>query len=150
MVQMAINEDLLRYQRTLLVWTPSHQRSASKVEIHRKIVAIEKAILDHLEAPPYEISLAQLPLLLKRTLKFQLNISELGFAKLKDLLLSIGSVAVELRGTNHPFVILKTVKIAPPSADVVLDLILQILNENKFGLSELKLEPQLLEKLDVS
>mmetsp|Transcript_23710 Transcript_23710/g.23472 ORF Transcript_23710/g.23472 Transcript_23710/m.23472 type:complete len:235 (+) Transcript_23710:366-1070(+) len=114
--------------------------------------AIEKAILEYLEKPPHEISLAQLPLLLKRSLKFQLNITELGFAKLKDLLLAIPSVSVELRGTNHPFVVLNDIKLrqisnSPPSVDQILDLIFQSLNENKFGLSESKLEQQLLDRL---
>lgn len=52
------------------------------------------------------ISLAQLPLNLKRRLNFSFDISELGFAKLKDLLQSMPDVCIELRGQNHPFAIL--------------------------------------------
>lgn len=36
-----------------------------------------------------------------------LNINEIGFAKLKDLRATISEVTVELRGNNYPFAILK-------------------------------------------
>ncbi|CAG9329364.1 unnamed protein product [Blepharisma stoltei] len=155
MVQLAINEDLLRYQRTLLVWTSNHQRTVSKGEIQRKMQAIEQAVLSILSKTPQGISLAQLPLYLKRALKFQLNIAELGFAKLKDLLLTFPRVTVELRGTNHPFAVLKDPKSDDsfdyhPSPDTILGYVYQIFRDNKFGISESKLEPLLYDKIGKS
>jgi len=98
------------------------------------------------------ISLAQLPLYLKRALKFPLNIAEMGYAKLKDLLLTFPRVAVELRGTNHPFAVLKDSKAddmnSHPSPDVLLGYIHQIFRDNKFGLSASKLKPILTDKLN--
>lgn len=123
----------------------------SKTEIQRKMQAIETAVLSILIKTPQGISLAQLPLYLKRALKFPLNIAELGFAKLKDLLLTFPRVAVELRGTNHPFAVLKDPKTEEqdynPSPDQILNSIYQIFRENKFGISEGKLEPQLAQKI---
>jgi OST-HTH/LOTUS domain len=50
------------------------------------------------------MSLAQLPLYLKRKLPFTLDLNELGFPKLKDLILSMSDrIKLELRGHNHPF-----------------------------------------------
>jgi len=44
---------------------------------------------------------------LKRSLKFELNVSDLGFPKFKDLLLSMPEVvSIELKGVNHPFAFL--------------------------------------------
>jgi len=56
---------------------------------------------------PEGVSLAQLPMHLKRSLKFELNVSDLGFPKFKDLLLSMPEVvSIELKGVNHPFAFL--------------------------------------------
>ncbi len=50
------------------------------------------------------MSLAQLPLYLRRKLTFSLDLNELGFPKLKDLILSMQDrIKLELRGHNHPF-----------------------------------------------
>ena len=47
-----------------------------------------------------------------------LDLAELGFAKLKDLILAIGDdlVAVELRGHNHPFAVLAQFTTSRPSS----------------------------------
>lgn len=47
-----------------------------------------------------------MPINLKRRLKYPLDIGELGFAKLKDLLLSIPEVVIEIREQNNPFAVL--------------------------------------------
>ena len=56
------------------------------------------------------MSLAQLPMNLKRKLSYPLDLSELGFAKLKDLLSTMPEIEIELRGTNHPFAVLSYMK----------------------------------------
>jgi hypothetical protein len=51
---------------------------------------------------------------LKRKINFSLNLQELGFAKLKDLVLSMSEqVSLELRGHNHPFAFLIEKSIDP-------------------------------------
>ena len=52
---------------------------------------------------PKGVSLAQLPLLIKRKINFELNLFNLGFNKLKDLLTTIDNVQIEIRQQNHPF-----------------------------------------------
>lgn len=50
------------------------------------------------------MSLAQLPQNLNKKLVFPLDLNELGFPKLKDLILSMSDrIKLELKGTNHPF-----------------------------------------------
>jgi hypothetical protein len=55
------------------------------------------------------MSLAQLPLLLRRKIPFPLDFNELGFQKLKDLILTMSDqVKLELKSHNHPFACLYT------------------------------------------
>ena len=50
------------------------------------------------------MSLAQLPQYLKKKLPFTLDLNELGFPKLKDLLKSMDDeIKIELKDVNHPF-----------------------------------------------
>ena len=65
------------------------------------------------------VSLAQLPIYLKRNLPFALDLNELGYAKLKDLIVSMpNDIKIELRGHNHPFAFLaKYLKKKPQSQD---------------------------------
>ena len=147
MVQLAINEDYLRYQRTLLIWTTNNQGIISRTELLRKMQIIKSTIISLLEKSQDGVSLAQLPLHLKRSLNFPMNISELGFAKLKDLLATFPEVAIELRDTNHPFAVLcKDNKYIPPHIEDILACISASLSEHKFGLAEGKLEMQLVDK----
>lgn len=148
MVQLAINEDYLRYQRTLLIWTTNNQGIISRSEMLRKLQIIKSTIISLLEKSQDGVSLAQLPLYLKRSLNFPLNISELGFAKLKDLLATFPEVAIELRDTNHPFAVLcRDNKYIPPRVESILGCISMALGEHKFGLAESKLELQVVGKL---
>jgi hypothetical protein len=55
------------------------------------------------------VSLAQLPQYLKKKLPFQLDLNELGYPKLKDLIIDMqDAIKLELRGHNHPFAYLIT------------------------------------------
>lgn len=50
-----------------------------------------------------------MPLYLRKKLPFKLDLNELGFPKLKDLILSMADeIKLELRGHNHPFAYLIT------------------------------------------
>ena len=121
MVQEAIREDILRYHRTLIVW-------AAKVDKHKstnsvdgedqekslirasKLQQVKQALLEILAESKSGMSLAQLPQNLKKKLVFPLDLNELGFPKLKELILSMNDqIKIELKGTNHPFAyLLKT------------------------------------------
>ena len=148
MVQLAINEDYLRYQRTLLIWSSNNQGSIPRTEKFRKIQVIKHVLLGLLEKAQDGISLAQLPLYLKRSLNFPLIIPELGFAKLKDLLSTFPEVSIELRDTNHPFAVLsKAPNYTPPRVETILACIAALLEDNSFGIAENKLEIQLITKL---
>lgn len=143
MVQLAINEDLLRYQRTLLVWTPLNKKKGAEDETSRKLKAVQCAITDLLQDCKTGISLAQLPLHLKRTLAFPFDLAELGYAKLKDLLQTIPEVAIELRGTNHPFAVYKEDSSKSPSphdSDEISLTLQSILRDSRFGMPGAKAE----------
>jgi hypothetical protein len=107
---------VLRYHKTLLVWTTAvdkHKRSANdsltkdtprKIAAEAKLNMVKQALIEILTENKSGMSLAQLPLYLRRKLPFSLDLNELGFPKLKDLILSMSDrVKLELRGHNHPF-----------------------------------------------
>jgi OST-HTH/LOTUS domain len=69
---------------------------------------IKAALHKLLQSNDGPISLAQLPQYLRQYLNFPLDITKLGFNKLKDIILSFGDeFKIEVRGTNHPFVSLR-------------------------------------------
>ena len=105
MVQLSIDEDLLRYHKTLLIWTPNSPKPLVDNENTEKLIIIQNKIIEVLRENREGMSLAQLPLYVKRKLMFPLNITELGFAKLKDLLLTLPEIEIEQRGNNHPFAV---------------------------------------------
>jgi len=116
-IQYAINKHILKHQRTLLVWnaTPlkpkAHEVSSSdseavkkeKEKIKYKLKAVKQAICELLKGKPTGIPLAQLPQQLKHKLPFALDLNELGFLKLKELLVTMADqVKVDTRGHNYP------------------------------------------------
>jgi hypothetical protein len=152
MVQLAINEDLLRYHRTLLVWTPSSRKLTDK-ETSGKLTAIKRAVVQLLLESKTGVSLAQLPLHLKRALGFPFELTELGYAKLKDLLMTIPEVKIELRGTNHPFAVYKEDSYRRPTdvdADKLCGVLSGLLRGSRFGLSSGRAEDLLTSCLGVS
>ena len=105
MVQLAINDDLLRYQKTLLVWTAGKMTQTPEEIVAEKLKQAKDAIIETLLEAQEGVSLAQLPMKLKSFLPFPLDLNELGFAKLKDLLTTIPCIKMEQRGSNHPFAV---------------------------------------------
>lgn len=147
MVQLAIDEDLLRYQRTLLIWTAAAV-SKSEEENQFKLLEVKKGILDLLRENRSGISLAQLPQNLKKRLNFSYDITELGFSKLKDLLLTMSDVEIELRGSNHPFAILSNPrKQRINKSENLVREIDDILWESKLGLTGSRVDKMLHVKL---
>jgi hypothetical protein len=156
MVQLAINDDLLRYQRTLLIWTPVNQKRSFEDDSAKKLKAVQRSIIELLSESRNGISLAQLPLHLKRSLTFSVDLTELGFAKLKDLLQTIPEVTIELRGTNHPFAVLaegaKTLDSRSQEntftndVDDLVKAMSNVLHDNRFGVTGPRLEALLSEK----
>ena len=85
----------------------NEELSKKKIEINHKIDIIKRALIEILSMNLEGISLAQLPSYLKKKLPFNLNLTELGFTKLKDLILSMGNqIKIDNRGHNHPFAVL--------------------------------------------
>lgn len=103
LVQLAINEDLFRYQKTLLVWNPPKIRKFPDELASLKLQSVQRAVVELLGNARNGISLAQLPLHLNKKLGFQFDVTEFGFPKLKDLLTTFPNVEVEMKAINHPF-----------------------------------------------
>ena len=102
-VQLAVNCDYLRYQKTLLVW----KNSSSKPKTDFRLKKVKRLILDILKENVGGISLAQLPLQMRKKLGYHLDMPSLGFAKLKDLLVTMNEVLIEQKGMNNPTACLK-------------------------------------------
>lgn len=101
-VQEAINQGFIRYHKTQLVSnrqeqplpnTPQQETSWEKLQREVKVGFLQLALIDILleAGPKVQIPLAQIPLNLKKTLLFDINLLELGFPKLKNLLSTLSS-----------------------------------------------------------
>jgi hypothetical protein len=141
MVQLAINDTYLRYDRTLILWTSNTQGTLPKEEVNKKIQALKTAIVNILEKSQEGVSLAQLPMHLKKAVKFSYNINDLGFAKLKDLLATISEVQIELRNANHPFAVLKRDS-NQLTTENITNWVLGLLGENSSEISKLEIKLQ--------
>ncbi len=93
-----------------------------KLQVAQKLSMVKQAIIDVLRESTAGISLAQLPLHLKYRLPFPLDLNELGFVKLKELLVTMpGQVQIEVRGHNHSFVRLVHASLSRPFGSADLD-----------------------------
>ena len=73
-----------------------------RAEIGAKLQSVKQAIVEVLAEHKGGVSLPQLPIFLKKKLSFKLDWNQLGFAKLKDLILSMqDQIKLELAGPNH-------------------------------------------------
>lgn len=103
-VQLAIDEDLLRYQKNLLVWT-SCLKVPEEDLAKAKLVAVQKSLENILVDFKEGVSLAQLPGILNKSMEFTLDLQELGFAKLKDLVVSIPGVQIVKKANKHQYAV---------------------------------------------
>lgn len=125
-VQLAIDEDLLRYHKTLLVWAPAFDKKCK--EDKRALLNAKRIVVDAVASCSEGISLAQLPGLLKERMLSDLELSSLGFAKLKDLIVEIPDIELTLKGKNHPFVRVRRMKC--PTFEGIVAVVNQKLTEN--------------------
>lgn len=139
MVQLAINDDIVRYQKTFIVWSKDYKSNASQLEVKQKLNSVKSAIVKILSKQT--VTLAQLPNFIKKELGYSPDLVELGFPKLKDLLESISEVKIERKSNDQPYAVLQR-----NEAEEVLKCIKFILSEYKFGLSESSLEKVLNSK----
>ena len=146
MVQLAINDTYLRYDRTLILWTSNTQGSLPKEEVSKKLQILKSTILSILSKCEEGVSLAQLPMHLKKAVKFSYNLSDLGFAKLKDLLATIPEVSIELRNANHPFAVLTKV-LNPILPETLNSTLLTIMTKFNNAAECTKIESALYERL---
>lgn len=131
MIQQTVTDDLLRYHKTLLIWTNKikriediddlnqiSQREELDCKRKRELEVIKSAVIEILQEQPQGVSLAQMPQHLKKKVPFDFNLSTLGFPKLKDLILSMSDqVKIELKGQNHPYASLIAPKVAESSPE---------------------------------
>ena len=114
MVQLAIKQDVLRHHKTLIVWSTQvdkYKTEQDEIEDQQKVTVrksklhtVRQALIEILAESKNGMSLAQLPQSLKKKLPFPLDLNELGFPKLKDLLKSMDEkIKIELKDVNHPF-----------------------------------------------
>lgn len=122
-VQEAINKGFVRYQRTLLVKNtqiglleggsnPNGHNAVSNdpfVEKQmRQLKKIKDALIEILYENPEGLSLAQIPQYLRRKLNFSFNLQEMGFPKLKNLLITMtDEIQIDVSGSNHSYASLK-------------------------------------------
>ena len=111
-----MKDDLLRYHKTLLVWTANVDKYKTvsrdlstpdkplSGKASHKLQIVQTTLLNILRENKSGLSLAQIPLYLKRRLNFRLEWNELGYPKLKDFILSMpDKIWLDQRGHNHPY-----------------------------------------------
>jgi hypothetical protein len=104
-VQLAIDEDLLRYQKNLLVWT-SCLKVGKENDVLEKNRKIQESLVAVLARHRDGVSLAQLPGVINSYIDFHLDLQELGYAKLKDLVLSVPGIQIVKKANKHQFAVL--------------------------------------------
>lgn len=81
-----------------------YQNQQKSEKSQQQLKQVRKCLIETLSECKGGVSLAQLPQHLKRKLNFEVNLSNLGYPKFKDLILSMNDVIqIELKGQNHPF-----------------------------------------------
>ena len=137
MIQLAIDEDLLRYHKTLLVYVPAFDKKCK--EDKQALLSTKRLEVDILSTCSEGISLAQLPTLIKEKHPIDVDLSKLGFAKLKDLINEIPDIELSSKGKNHPFV--RVVKVNQVSIEAVLALLKEKLEEfGKISIIDFEIE----------
>jgi len=124
-VQEAINKGLLKYERTLLVknhpnesilhaltdgnFNVNYAQDPALAKKTKLVKRIKDIILNIIGENREGVSLAQIPLLLRRKLGFSVNFQDLGFPKLKNFITTAMAdmVKIESSGANHSFAVLK-------------------------------------------
>ncbi|OMJ91274.1 hypothetical protein SteCoe_6255 [Stentor coeruleus] len=142
MIQLAIDEDLLRYHKTLLVWVPVFDKKCREDKF--QLFSAKKLIVQALAQCPEGISLAQLPIVIKEKLPANFDLSKLGFAKLKDFILEIPDIELTSKGKNHPFV--RLVEIDPPSLESLCGFISKKIEEREIPVLLNQIDNEILEK----
>lgn len=148
MVQIVINEDIMRYQKTLLIWTKNQKPLCNHSIVSERIGIIRKEIAKLLNDKPDGMPLAQIPIVLKRRVKFQINFTELGFKKLKDLLLTFEEISLYPKNSKNPsaFLVLHHVELS-----TIAEFILLQIEKNAYCLGEKELSDKIyLEFGDIS
>lgn len=108
LVQLAIDDDLLRYQKNLLVWSQC-LKLGNENDVQGKVRRVEECLKVILNKFKEGISLAQLPGVLSGYIDFHLDLQELGYAKLKDLVLGVDGVKIVKKSNKHQFAVLTKV-----------------------------------------
>lgn len=133
MIQLAINEDIIRYQKTLLVWTQNYQIKLPSKLIQERLENIRNQINKILKAKPAGVPLAQIPILLKRRLKFNLKIPELGYKKLKDLLKVFPEVYLYPENSKNPSAYLNYARVKVGTIESFVN---SVIENNAFSVTE--------------
>ncbi|CAG9310587.1 unnamed protein product [Blepharisma stoltei] len=97
MVQIAIDEDIIRYNKALLVLNPRFEYDIEEESFHMTLEEIKTNIIEVLKEAKNGIPLAQIPSHLKKKSLNQYHIAKFGFPKLKDLLQTIENIKIETK-----------------------------------------------------
>jgi hypothetical protein len=140
MIQTAVNDDILRYQKTLLVWSENQQSALPEDLIQERLAIIRQEINKMLKNKPAGVPLAQIPINLKRRLKFNLKLNDLGFKKLKDLLKAFPEVSLFPEQSKNPSAFLNLHRVKVSSIE---SFIVEVVEKNTFSVSETSLVSEL-------
>ena len=98
-VQHALTKNILIYYKTLLIKNNQYQNEQEQNIADdgnkQKIEELKSQIISLLQSHRSGLSLAQIPILLKKNFSKSYNIQKLGFSKLKNLLVTMEEIILE-------------------------------------------------------
>lgn len=143
MVQIAINEDIIRYQKTLLLWSANYHTNLSEKTRKARLQTVKEEIIKLVKNKPAGVPLAQIPTNLKKKVKFQVKIPELGFKKLKDLLKTIPEIVLRPGQNKNPSAFFNSIPATIPEIQYKIS---EIMEKNTYCINEEKLLCDLFHK----
>jgi hypothetical protein len=111
-VQRALNQHILIYYKTLLIKNNKFENEkcneACDPKNSKRVDQLKSQIISLLKENKQGLSLAQIPLMIKKKYNQSYNIQSLGFPKLKNLLVTMDEVDLEKSNGNFNRALLKT------------------------------------------
>jgi hypothetical protein len=111
-VQRALNQHILIYYKTLLIKNNKFENEKSNeacdAKNSKRVEQLKSQIISLLKENKQGLSLAQIPLMIKKKYNQSYNIQSLGFPKLKNLLVTMEEVDLEKSNGNFNRAVLKT------------------------------------------
>ncbi|OMJ89599.1 hypothetical protein SteCoe_8225 [Stentor coeruleus] len=124
---LAIQDDYFRYQNKCLIWSKDFKFLDNLS--FKKLEDMKKNIITLLSQYPQGLNISCIPALLKKKLHVVLNFQDFGYTKLKEFLISISEIQLNLQ--------IASIKVKPViDKNQIAEIIAEIVKEKEYGVTE--------------